>query len=111
MYIPAFARFCCPRAMSDKLAEIIATKHLEVAALLPRAALLRAAALLRNDFRGFRSALDRGPGRLGVIAEIKKASPSVGLIDPNFDPILQASRYFEGGASCLSVLTDAKYFQ
>jgi len=97
--------------MSDKLAEIIATKHREVAALLPRAAHLRAAALLRNDFGGFRSALDRGPGRLGVIAEVKKASPSVGLIDPDFDPIRQARRYFDGGASCLSVLTDEPYFQ
>ena len=54
--------------MSDKLAEILATKRLEVEALLPQAALLRAAALQRNDFGGFRSALDRGPGRLGVIA-------------------------------------------
>lgn len=97
--------------MSDKLAEIIATKHREVAALLPRAAHLRAAALLRDEFRGFRAALDRGAGRLGVIAEVKKASPSVGLIDPEFDPIRQAKRYFDGGASCLSVLTDELYFQ
>jgi len=97
--------------MADKLAEIIASKRQEVAALLPRAPLLRAAALLRNDFRGFRSALERGPGRLGLIAEVKKASPSVGLIDPNFDPLRQAACYFEGGASCLSILTDEKYFQ
>jgi indole-3-glycerol phosphate synthase len=99
------------RAMSDKLAQIIATKHHEVSALLPRAGHLRAAALQRNDFRGFRSALDRGPGRLGVIAEVKKASPSVGLIDPNFDPVRQAGLYLDGGASCLSILTDEKYFQ
>jgi len=97
--------------MSDKLAEIIATKRLEVEALLPRAELLRAAALQRNDYGGFRSALDCGPGRLGVIAEVKKASPSVGLIDPDFDPVRQAKRYLDGGASCLSVLTDEKYFQ
>lgn len=97
--------------MSDKLAEIIATKRLEVEALLPRAGHLRAAALQRNDFRGFRAALDLGPDRLGVIAEVKKASPSVGLIDPNFDPIRQAKRYLDGGASCLSILTDEKYFQ
>jgi len=97
--------------MSDKLAEIIATKHLEVAALLPRAALLRAGALQRNDFGGFRAALDRGPGRLGVIAEVKKSSPSVGLIDPDFDAVRQAQRYLDGGASCLSILTDEKYFQ
>ncbi len=97
--------------MSDKLAEIIATKHREVEALLPRADMLRAAALQRNDFGGFRAALDRGPGRLGVIAEVKKASPSVGLIDPDFDPVRQAKRYLDGGASCLSILTDEKYFQ
>ena len=97
--------------MSDKLAEIIATKRLEVEALMPRAAHLKAAAVQRNEFGGFRAALDRGPGRLGVIAEVKKASPSVGLIDPDFDPIRQAKRYLEGGASCLSILTDEKYFQ
>ena len=97
--------------MSDKLAEIIATKHLEVEALLPRAAKLRAAALLRDDFRGFRAALDRGPVQLALIAEVKKASPSVGLIDPDFDPIRQAWRYIDGGASCLSILTDETYFQ
>ena len=97
--------------MSDKLAEIIATKRLEVEALMPRAANLRAAALQRNDFGGFRAAIDRGSGRLGVIAEVKKASPSVGLIDPDFDPVRQAKRYLDGGASCLSILTDEQYFQ
>lgn len=97
--------------MSDKLAQIIATKHEEVEALMPRAAHLRAAAIQRNEFGGFRSALDRGPGKLGVIAEVKKASPSVGLIDPDSDPVRQAQRYLSGGASCLSILTDEKYFQ
>lgn len=97
--------------MRDKLAEIIATKHREVEMLLPRAGKIRAAALQRNDFGGFRSALERGPGKLGVIAEVKKASPSVGLIDPDFDPARQARRYLEGGASCLSILTDEEYFQ
>lgn len=99
------------KPISDKLAEIIATKRLEVEALMPKAAHLRAAALQRNDFGGFRAALDRGPRHLGVIAEVKKASPSVGIIDPDFDPIRQAKRYLEGGASCLSILTDEKYFQ
>jgi indole-3-glycerol phosphate synthase len=97
--------------MSDKLAQIIETKRREVAALLPRAAHLKAAALQRNDFRGFRSALDRGPHQLGVIAEVKKASPSVGVIDPSFDPIQQARLYLEGGVSCMSILTDEEYFQ
>ena len=108
--LPASA-FLFPHTMSDKLAEIIATKRLEVEILLPKAELLRASALQRNDFGGFRAALDRGPGRLGVIAEVKKASPSVGLIDPDFDPVRQAGRYLDGGASCLSILTDEKYFQ
>jgi indole-3-glycerol phosphate synthase len=97
--------------VTDKLAQIIDTKREEVERLLPRAAHLRAAAYQRNEFRGFRSALDRGPGRLGVIAEVKKASPSAGVIDPDFDPIRQARRYLEGGASCLSILTDERYFQ
>ena len=95
----------------DKLAEIIAHKQTEVDALLPRAANLKAAALQRNDFRGFRSALDRGPDQLGVIAEIKKASPSAGVIDPDFDPFQQAERYLDGGASCMSILTDEKFFK
>jgi indole-3-glycerol phosphate synthase len=95
----------------DKLAEIIAYKHTEIEAILPRAKLLRAAALQRNDFRGFRTALDRGPNQLGVIAEIKKASPSAGVIDPNFDPFRQAQRYLDGDASCLSILTDEKFFK
>jgi indole-3-glycerol phosphate synthase len=96
---------------ADQLAEIIAWKRREVEALLPRADRLRAAALRRNEFRGFRSALDRGPERLGVIAEVKKASPSAGVIEPDFDPQRQAGRYLAGGASCLSVLTDGKFFQ
>ena len=97
--------------MSDKLAQIIETKRREVAALLPRAAHLKAAALQRNDFRGFRSALDRGPQQLGVIAEVKKASPSVGVIDPSFDPVQQARLYLDGGVSSMSILTDEEYFQ
>ncbi len=96
--------------MSDKLAQIIATKHKEVEALMPRAGLLKAAALQRNEFRGFRAALDRGPFQLGVIAEVKKASPSVGIIDPSFDPVKQAQLYLQGGASCMSILTDEEYF-
>jgi indole-3-glycerol phosphate synthase len=97
--------------VSDKLAEILATKRAEVEALLPRAGHLRAAALQRNAFRGFRSALDRGPDQLGIIAEVKKASPSAGVIAPDFDPLRQARRYLDGGASCLSILTDGPYFQ
>ena len=63
----------------NKLDEIVAHKRLEVEPLVPLSAKLKAQALQRNDFRGFRSALDRGPDRLGVIAEVKKASPSAAV--------------------------------
>ena len=95
----------------DILTEIINYKKTEVDALLPRAAKLRAAALERNDFKGFRSALDLGADRISIIAEVKKASPSAGIIDPNFNATRQANMYIEGGAHCMSILTDEKYFK
>ena len=95
----------------NKLEEIVAHKRTEVEPLVPLAAKLKAQALQRNEFRGFRTALDRGSERLGVIAEVKKASPSAGVIDPNFDPLRQARMYVDGGASCMSILTDKKYFE
>jgi indole-3-glycerol phosphate synthase len=95
----------------NKLDEIIAHKKQEIEPLIPLTKKLRASALMRNEFGGFRAALDRGPDQLGVIAEVKKASPSAGIIDPNFDPVRQAKRYIDGGASCMSILTDEKYFQ
>ncbi|MDC0088219.1 indole-3-glycerol phosphate synthase TrpC [Akkermansiaceae bacterium] len=95
----------------DILSEIMEHKLSEINVVLPHLEKYRAAALARNDFGGFRAALDLGPDRLGIIAEVKQASPSKGIIDPNFDAVRQASMYIEGGACCMSVLTDEKYFK
>lgn len=95
----------------NKLAEIIAHKQLEVEALLPREAKLRAAAAMRDDFRSLSRALRQRPNHLGLIAEVKKASPSAGVIAPNFDPVLQAKIYNDSGAQAISMLTDEPFFQ
>jgi indole-3-glycerol phosphate synthase len=95
----------------NKLEEIIAHKRTEVEKLRPRADKLRAAALERNDFRSFYGALHQGPEHLAVIAEVKKASPSAGVIAADFDPVAVAKTYDRGGASAISVLTDEKFFQ
>jgi indole-3-glycerol phosphate synthase len=98
--------------MADRLREILESKRVEIEALLPRVETLRREALRRDDFRGFRRALEpRLDGSLRLIAEIKKASPSVGVIAAEFDPVAVALRYVEGGADCLSILTDAPFFQ
>ena len=96
---------------SDRLRQILAVKEQEVARLLPRMEHLRVAALQRNDFRGFASALDLGPDALGLIAEVKKASPSAGVIAENFDPVEIARQYEAAGAHAISVLTDEQFFQ
>jgi indole-3-glycerol phosphate synthase len=96
---------------ADRLRQILEVKTEEVARLLPRLEKLRAAALARDEFRGFASALDRGPERLGLIAEVKKASPSAGVIAAEFDPVAIARQYEAAGADCVSVLTDEQFFQ
>ncbi len=94
-----------------RLQKILDVKKQEVARLLPRAEHLRAAALQRDDFRRFADALDCGAESLGLIAEVKKASPSAGIIAPDFDAVAIARAYEAAGAQCLSVLTDEQFFQ
>jgi indole-3-glycerol phosphate synthase len=114
------------------LDQIVATKREELARLLPKIGAIKQAAAARKDYRDFVGALRgavRPPrpandtdsaGRTGssppstnvaLIAEIKKASPSAGVISPKFDALRVARAYEAAGAAALSILTDEKYFQ
>ena len=110
------------KTFGNKLDEIIADKRIEVEALLPRLEELRDTARAREDFRSFFTALGGGlrdqemgegygTNELAVIAEVKKASPSAGIIAEDFDHIAIAKAYEKAGANALSILTDENYFK
>jgi len=95
----------------NRLEEILVVKREEIERLRARAKELERQARARTDFRDFRAALQQSDDKLGVIAEVKKASPSAGVIAESFDPIEIAKDYERGGANAISVLTDTKFFQ
>jgi indole-3-glycerol phosphate synthase len=102
--------------MSDILNKIVAVKHQEIAAARQRisqAALEEQARARRGDLRSFEGALRAkiASGQAAVIAEVKKASPSKGVLREHFVPAEIAASYARHGAACLSVLTDEPFFQ
>jgi len=105
--------------MSDILNKILDVKATEVAAAKKHRDFnslrrdVESDAALRADLRGFEASLRRtiAAGRAGVIAEVKKASPSKGVLRADFRPADIAQSYENGGAACLSVLTDVQFFQ
>ena len=94
---------------------IVEEKHREVARLsqgVVHSNQIRAALEAQGGVRHFFDALlHPSRGKVGLIAEVKKASPSAGIICPDFDAVRIARAYEAAGASCLSVLTDEKFFQ
>jgi indole-3-glycerol phosphate synthase len=101
------------KLVANILDTIVEQKKREVARLPARiiaAGDLHDAMLERGERRDFLAALRNSP-RIGLIAEVKKASPSAGVICPDFDPVRIAKAYEAAGATCLSVLTDEQFFQ
>lgn len=96
------------------LDKIVAQKKREVERLPAEpvtASHLREVLRERGGVRDFMGALRKAPHGMGLIAEVKKASPSAGVIRPDFDPVRIARSYEASGAQCLSVLTDVEFFQ
>ena len=93
----------------SRLEEIVAHKRKEIAPWLAHTADWHDRAAALGPFRGFRNTLISG--KFGFIGEIKKASPSAGVIAEDFDPVRTALVYDDAGANCISVLTDEKFFQ
>jgi len=98
--------------MSTILDRIVASKLREVEAARERTSVAELERRLPDSppVRGFRAALDK-PGTVQIIAEVKKASPSAGVLRADFDPVAIARIYAEHGAACISVLTDEPFFQ
>jgi len=101
--------------MSDILNRIVDVKREEIAAARPRHSAVDLQELARGQAapRGFAAAMRAkvARGDAAVIAEIKKASPSKGVLRDHFDPAAIAASYEKHGAACLSVLTDVRFFQ
>ena len=95
----------------NRLEEILAAKREEIERLKPHAPDLNRQGRARTEFRDFRAAIQSRDERIAVIAEVKKASPSAGIIAETFDPVAIAKNYERAGAKAISVLTDAKFFQ
>jgi indole-3-glycerol phosphate synthase len=95
----------------NRLEEILLAKREEIERLKPRVADLDRQADARKDFRDFRAAIQSSDEKLAVIAEVKKASPSAGVIAESFVPVEIVQNYEHAGANAISVLTDAQFFQ
>lgn len=97
------------------LQKIVATKFGEIqvakANISQDELLIKAKAHTPRGFAKALRAIDTSTGAIGIISEVKKASPSKGIICQNFDPVIAATGYEKAGATCLSVLTDRDYFQ
>jgi indole-3-glycerol phosphate synthase len=95
----------------NRLDEIISVKRAEVEQLRKFAEQLGALTFKVTDFRGFTAAIKRPDDQLAIIAEVKKASPSAGLIESSYNPSEKAQAYQRQGAEAISVLTDKTFFQ